>query len=115
MLTGVPEPQTKSAYQLTRNTLIVSANGNRDGVVWAVQSDGYYVPGGHGPDVLYAYDARNLGRELYNSNQRFARDNPGPASKLNVPTVASLTIYAHSIARCSSCSVKREGGSRRAA
>ena len=93
VLTGAPDSQTKAAYQLTRNTVSISANGNRDGVVWAVQSDGYYAPGGHSPDVLYAYDARNLGRELYNSNQRFARDNPGPASKFTVPTIANGKVF----------------------
>jgi hypothetical protein len=78
---------------VTRNTVSVSANGDQDGIVWAVQTDGYYTSKPPGAAVLHAYDARNLGRELYNSNQRLARDNPGPASKFTVPTIANGKVF----------------------
>ena len=93
VLSSHPISQTSSAYVLTRNTVSVSANGNRDGIVWAVQTDAYYNAGKPGPAVLHAYDARNLARELYNSNQRFQRDNPGQSSKFTVPTVASGKVF----------------------
>jgi hypothetical protein len=57
-----------------------------------VQADAYYAPK-PGAAVLHAYDAKNLARELYNSNQRAARDNPGTASKFTVPTVANGKVF----------------------
>jgi hypothetical protein len=85
--------QTPAVYSLTRNTVSVSANGDTNGIVWAVQTDAYYAPKAAGPAILHAYDARNLARELYNSNQRPARDNPGPASKFTVPTIANGKVF----------------------
>lgn len=92
MLSHPAASQTQAVYSLTRNTVSVSANGTKNGIVWAVQTDGYYAPK-PGPAILHAYDARNLGRELYNSNQRVARDNPGPASKFTVPTIANGKVF----------------------
>ena len=93
MLTRPAASQTQPVYALTRNTVSVSANGNRNGIVWAVQTDGYYASKSAGPAILRAYDAKNLGHELYNSSQRLARDNPGPASKFTVPTIANGKVF----------------------
>jgi hypothetical protein len=89
-----PSPQSQSAaiYHLTRGTVSISANGNNNGIVWAVHTDAYYDTH-QGPAVLHAYDAKNLSHELYNSNQRLARDNPGLASKFTVPTVANGKVF----------------------
>jgi hypothetical protein len=91
-LSSAPVSQTAAVYHLTRSTVSVSANGNSNGIVWAVHNDAYYQAR-QGPAVLHAYDARNLGRELYNSNQRLARDNPGQASKFTVPTIANGKVF----------------------
>jgi hypothetical protein len=91
-LSKKPVSQTAAVSHLTRSTVSVSANGNSNGVVWAVDSDAYF-DAHQGPAVLHAYDARDLSRELYNSNQRFARDNPGRASKFSVPTVADGKVF----------------------
>src|ERR1019366_4238889 len=93
MLSHAAASQTQAIYSLTRNTVSVSANGDADGIVWAVQTDGYYTSKPAGAAVLRAYDARNLGHELYNSNQRLARDDPGPASKFTVPTIANGKVF----------------------
>jgi hypothetical protein len=93
MLSHPAASQTQAIYSLTRNTVSVSANGDANGIVWAVQTDGYYTSKPAGAAVLRAYDARNLGHELYNSNQRLARDNPGPASKFTVPTIANGKVF----------------------
>ncbi len=93
MLAHPAASQTQAIYSLTRSTVSVSANGDANGIVWAVQTDGYYTSKPPGAAVLHAYDARNLGRELYNSNQRLARDNPGPASKFTVPTIANGRVF----------------------
>ena len=92
MLSHPAASQTQAIYSLTRNTVSVSANGDKSGIVWAVQTDAYYSSK-PGPAVLHAYDAKNLARELYNSNQRLARDNPGPASKFTVPTIANGKVF----------------------
>lgn len=92
VVSTTPTSQSASIYHLTRSTVSVSANGNSNGIVWAMDNDAYYNirPG---PAVLHAYDARNLGRELYNSNQRSSRDNPGPAAKFTVPTIAGGKVF----------------------
>ncbi len=91
-LSNTPVSQSAAIYHLTRSTVSVSANGNSDGIVWAVDNDAYYSTH-QGSAVLHAYDARNLARELYNSNQRLARDTPGQAAKFTVPTIANGKVF----------------------
>jgi hypothetical protein len=93
MISHPAASQTQPVYSLTRNTVSVSANGDKNGIVWAVQTDAYYTAKPAGTAILRAYDAKNLARELYNSNQRLARDNPGPASKFTVPTIANGKVF----------------------
>ena len=92
LLSTTPTSQSAAIYHLTRSTVSVSANGNGNGIVWAVDNDAYYDVH-QGPAVLHAYDARNVARELYSSSQRFTRDNPGQASKFTVPTVANGKVF----------------------
>ena len=64
----------------------VSANGNANGIVWAVENTD--------PAVLHAYDARDLSRELYNSNQApSGRDQFGPGNKFITPTIVNGRVY----------------------
>jgi hypothetical protein len=92
--------QSAAIYHLTRSTVSVSANGNGNGIIWAVDTDAYYSAR-QGAAVLHAYDARNLARELYNSSQRSSRDNPGQASKFTVPTVAGGKVFVGTADRLS--------------
>ncbi|HZP24795.1 MAG TPA: hypothetical protein VFB04_15205 [Terriglobales bacterium] len=91
-LSSSPVSQTAAIYHLTRSTVSISANGNSDGILWAVDNDAYYAAR-QGAAVLHAYDAMDLSHELYNSNQRFARDNPGQSSKFTVATVADGKVF----------------------
>ena len=93
---GVPNgtllstPVSKGTSSVQRGTPSISANGSTNGIVWALNNGGY-APG-H-PSILNAYDASNLATLLYSSSQVSARDNPGPAVKFSVPTVANGMVY----------------------
>jgi hypothetical protein len=68
---------------------VISANGTTGGILWAINSSAWKSDG---PAILYAFDATNLNHELYGSNQ-FSLDDPGPAVKFTVPTVANGSLY----------------------
>ena len=87
------EPAAKSATQFTDPgaTPAISANGTKNGIVWVLSSKTW-----DGPDrtaVLYAYDAENVARELYNSNQEYARDHAARSLRFAIPTVANGRVY----------------------
>ena len=64
----------------------VSANGTTNGIVWAHQNTS--------PAVLYAFDAGNLGHELYNSSQAAGgRDQFGAGNKFITPTIADGKVF----------------------
>jgi hypothetical protein len=82
-------------------TASVSSHGSSHGIVWAVDTSQYGPPSllGTGPSVLHAYDATNLGSELWNSAQAAAnRDQAGNAVKFTVPTIANGKVYIGSAA-----------------
>jgi hypothetical protein len=63
----------------------ISANGNTNGIVWAVQ--------GGSTAVLYAFDASNLS-ELYDSTQAAnSRDSFGTGITFTTPTVANGKVF----------------------
>ncbi|HEU5336982.1 MAG TPA: pyrrolo-quinoline quinone [Terriglobales bacterium] len=86
----VPESQSSTTFQFPGPTPSISANGNRNGIAWIIQADGY-VDGSS--EVLRAYDAADLTRELYSSDQNAQRDDPGGAVKFAVPTIANGKVY----------------------
>ena len=64
----------------------ISAAGNANGIVWAVENTN--------PAVLHAYDARNLSLELYNSSQApSSRDAFGAGNKFITPTIVNGRVY----------------------
>ena len=69
----------------------VSANGMKNGIVWVLESKGWRSP--DRPAVLHAFEAANVARELYNSEQNSSRDRAGMALRFAVPTVVNGRVY----------------------
>lgn len=73
--------------------LSLSANGSRDGILWAAihaTGDSWHESR---PGVLHAYDADDIRRELWNSLEVPARDDCGEYSKMAPPTIANGRVY----------------------
>lgn len=95
---GQPLPVTSpmlASAGMPGGMLSVSADGNAagSGIVWAslpLQGDANQsvVPG-----MLRAFDAGNVSRELWNSQQNAARDEVGNFAKFCPPTVADGKVY----------------------
>ena len=67
----------------------ISANGDANGIVWVVENNG----GGNAGGVLHAYDATNLGTELYNSNQAANNRDHFVDNKFITPMIANGKVY----------------------
>jgi hypothetical protein len=82
-----PSSQTAGTFTYPGATPSISSNGNSNGILWAVENDASTA-------VLHAYDASNLGRELYNSNQAAnGRDHFGGGNKFIAPVIVSGRVY----------------------
>jgi hypothetical protein len=90
LLSAFPLAQSMSASAYPGATTAISANAQTNGLVWLLETDHYAKSG---PAFLRAYDATDVGYELYNTNMNAARDTPGPAVKFTVPTVANAKVY----------------------
>jgi hypothetical protein len=74
-------------------TPAISADGNRNGIVWLIETKTWN--GRDKPAVLRAYDASNVARQLYNSEQNSARDRVGLTLRFTIPTVANGRVYVN--------------------
>ena len=90
LISSFPIAKRSNIFGYPGGSLVVSANGNTDGIVWALETD-QYASGGSA--VLRAYDAANITRELFNTYQLASRNSAGPAVKFTVPTVANGKVY----------------------
>jgi hypothetical protein len=71
----------------------LSANGNKDGILWAaIHASGSSWHESR-PGILHAYDAGDITHELWNSLQNPARDDCNNYSKTAPPTIANGKVY----------------------
>ena len=73
--------------------LSLSANGNKDGILWAAihrSGDSWHESR---PGILHAYDADDVNHELWNSLEVPERDDCNEYSKMAPPTVANGKVY----------------------
>jgi hypothetical protein len=83
-----PSSQSAVVFPYPGSTPSVSANGTQNAIVWAVESNVGQL------NVLHAYDATNVSRELYNSNQAAGgRDNFGNGNKFITPVIVNGKVF----------------------
>ena len=85
-LATTPSSQSSIQFAYPGTTPTISSNGAASGIVWAIEN------GATGTGALHAYDATNLGTELYNSNQAGKRDQFND-NKFVTPMVANGRVY----------------------
>ncbi len=84
MLVSPASSATSESYGYPGTTPSISANGTSNAIVWAVEN-------GSSGGVLHAYDATNLGTELYNSST--APADSFVDNKFITPTIANGKVY----------------------
>jgi outer membrane protein assembly factor BamB len=98
-LEGEHVDETPFAIRSERNQghpgamLSLSANGGKDGILWAsimASGDAWHESR---PGILHAYDADDIHHELWNSLEDAARDDCDNYSKMTPPTVANGKVY----------------------
>jgi hypothetical protein len=87
-LATTPSSQSAVVFPYPGSTPSVSADGTQNGIVWAVESNGGQA------NVLHAYDATNVSREFYNSNQAVGgRDSFGNGNKFITPVIVDGKVF----------------------
>jgi hypothetical protein len=93
VLASVPGTLSRETFVFPPPTPVISANGTRAGILWVIDTGGWGADGAAAtPAILRAYDATNLGNEIYNSSVNSA-DAAGLAVKFAAPTVANGKVY----------------------
>ncbi len=92
-LSTTPTSSSVEQYSYPGPTPSVSANGNTNGIVWVIKTDGLDSLGGDG--ALIAYNAANIGQTLYSAATR--------TSLVTIPgSVLSMLSQPSPMARCMS-------------
>jgi hypothetical protein len=82
-LKATPASQSTHQFGYPGTTPTISANGTTNGIVWGVDNGG----------ILYAYDATDLTKELYDSHQAAGGRDGFSGNKFIVPMVANGKVY----------------------
>jgi len=81
---GPAASKTAITFGYPGTTPSISANGTKDAIVWTIENNS--------PAVLRAYEANDLARELYNSNQQRKRDEI-TGNKFITPMIAGGRVF----------------------
>ncbi len=79
-----PSSQSTHNFGYPGTTPSVSANGATNGIVWAIENSGA---------ILFAFDAADLSKELYDSNQAANSRDHFSGNKFITPLVANGKVY----------------------
>jgi hypothetical protein len=85
-LSTSPTSSSSVSYPYPGSTPSISADKQQNGIVWAIEHS-------DPTDILHAYNATNLQKELYNSNQAGTRDQFGTASHFGTPMIVNGKVY----------------------
>jgi len=83
-LKATPATQSTHRFSYPGTTPSVSANGTTNGIVWAIENSGA---------VLYAFDATDLTKVLYDSSQAPSGRDSFSGNKFITPMVANGRVY----------------------
>lgn len=83
--------RSKQRSMFSGGTPTVSANKDRYGIVWIVETRAWNEGGTRA--VLRAYDALNVAKYLYSSDENETRDQAATALRFTIPTVAAGRVY----------------------
>jgi hypothetical protein len=83
-LAATPSSQSTHNFGYPGATPSVSANGTTNGIVWAIENSGA---------ILFAYDATDLTKELYDSNQATNSRDHFSGNKFISPVIVNGKVY----------------------
>jgi hypothetical protein len=90
-----PTSETSTFYNFPPATPSISANGNSNAILWAIQTEGF---SSNKAEILHAYDATNLTKELFNSTQGVG-NGAGGAIKYAVPVITNGKVYLGAVGK----------------
>jgi hypothetical protein len=79
-------------FQNPGATPSISADGNRNAIVWAVATK-TWNGADNKPSVLYAFDANHLQKPIYTSDENSQRDRAAMATRFVIPVVINGKVY----------------------
>jgi hypothetical protein len=83
---------SNTKFQNPGATPSISADGNRNAIVWAISTKVWNGPDNK-PAVLYAFDAKHLQKPIYTSEENSQRDRAALAARFVIPVVINGKIY----------------------
>ncbi len=91
-------PATQTSFTGVLNSmpgwqLCATSNGTSNGIIWTTRVFSGNANNAVQPGIIHAFDANNLGTELWNSKQNAGRDDLGNFAKNPAPTVANGKVY----------------------